>query len=395
MTKTNRDEERFRMIAKTIYGCEDLLAKELTDLGADEVKTMNRSVEFHGDKQLMYGANLWCRTATRILKPIVDFRVADDKELYRRALSVDWREYIGLNQTFAIDAVIVESQFTNSLYVAQKTKDAIVDQFRNRSGQRPSVDVKDPDIRINVYIYKNECTLAIDSSGEPLFKRGYRRKTGKAPLNEVLAAGIVLRSEWDRGSSFVDAMCGSGTIVIEAALLARNIAPGLARKKYGFMNWSNYDGALFNSICEKARKVIIPRLGFQIVGSDIDSQQVQEASENANQAGVGKDIVFKQSDIIDLVPPPPPGVAIINPPYGDRLSVDDIQDSYRSIGDAFKKNFTNYDAFVFTGNAAAAKHIGLRTSRRIQMYNGPIECRLLKFEMYKGSRKSESTSEEV
>jgi len=395
MTNTNQDKQRFRMIAKTIYGSEDLLAKELADLGAFDLKTMNRSVEFYGDKQLLYRANLWCRTATRILEPIISFEVTDDKALYRTALSIDWSEYLGLDQTFAIDAVIVDSQFTNSLYVAQKTKDAIADQFRNQTGQRPSVDVKNPDIRINVYIYQNECTLAIDSSGDPLFKRGYRRKTGEAPLNEVLAAGIVLRSEWDRNSSFVDAMCGSGTIVIEAALLARNIPPGLTRKKYGFMNWSNYDSDLFKSICEKARQAIIPRLSFQIVGSDIDSQLIRESSENANQAGVGKDIIFKQSDIVDLVPPPPPGVVIINPPYGDRLSVDDIQSSYHSIGDAFKKNFTNYDAFVFTGNSSAAKHIGLRTSRRIQMYNGPIECRLLRFEMYKGTRKIESQAPKV
>ncbi len=395
MTNTNQDKQRFRMIAKTIYGSEDLLAKELTDLGALDVKTMNRSVEFCGDKQLMYEANLWCRTATRILKPIGDFKTADENELYRAAVRVDWGEYIGLRQTFAIDAVIVESNFTNSLYVAQKTKDAIADQFRNRTGQRPSVDVKYPDILINVFIYQNQCTIAIDSSGDPLFKRGYRRKTGEAPLNEVLAAGIVLRSEWNRSSSFVDAMCGSGTIVIEAALLARNIAPGLTRKKYGFMNWSNYDSDLFKSICENARKAIIPKLNFQILGSDIDPHLIREASENANQAGVGNDIVFKQSDIVDLVPPPPPGVAIINPPYGDRLSVDDIQSSYHAIGDAFKKNFTNYDAFVFTGNSAAAKHIGLRTSRRIQMYNGPIECRLLKFEMYRGTRKTESEPPEV
>jgi putative N6-adenine-specific DNA methylase len=388
MADTNQDEQRLRMIAKTIYGSEDLLAKELTDLGASDVKTMNRSVEFHGDKRLLYEANLRCRTATRILKPIGNFKAADENELYRATMRIDWGKYIGLQQTFAIDAVIVESNFTNSLYVAQKTKDAIADQFRSKTGQRPSVNVKIPDILINVYIYQNQCTLAIDSSGEPLFKRGYRRKTGEAPLNEVLAAGIVLRSEWDRNSSFVDAMCGSGTIVIEAALLARNIAPGLTRKKFGFMNWANYDSDLFRLICEKARKAIIPKLNFQIVGSDIDLQLIREATENANQAGVGSDIIFKQSDIADLVPPPPPGVVIINPPYGDRLSVDDIQSSYHAIGDAFKKHFTNYDAFVFTGNAAAAKSIGLRTSRRIPMYNGPIECRLLKFEMYRGSRKS-------
>jgi putative N6-adenine-specific DNA methylase len=389
------DKKHFRMVAKTLYGLEELLAGELAELGAKNVRIMNRSVEFYGNKQLMYEANLWCRTATRILKPIINFKTADEKELYRRILNIEWEEYLGLNQTFAIDAVISDSQFRNSLYVAQKTKDAIADRFRNRTGRRPSVDLRNPDIRVNIYIYQNECALAIDSSGEPLFKREYRRKTGKAPLNEVLAAGIVLKSGWNRTSSFVDAMCGSGTIVIEAALLARNIAPGLTRKKYGFMNWPDYDMDLYQSICRNARKEIIPKLDIAIVGSDIDPRQIQESSENANQAGIGKDVTFRQCDIIDLVPPPPPGVVIINPPYGERLAVNDINDSYHSIGDAFKKNFTNYDAYVFTGNLAAAKHIGLKTSRRIEMYNGPIECRLLKFEMYKGSRKSKSPSDEL
>ncbi|MBU1469146.1 MAG: hypothetical protein KJ723_00495 [candidate division Zixibacteria bacterium] len=383
-------EHRFRMVAKTLYGLEEILSKELTDLGAQNVRTMNRSVEFYGDKQLMYEANLWCRTATRILKPVRNFRAADEEELYRGVLNIEWGKYFGLHQTFAVDAVISDSQFRNSLYVAQKAKDAIADRFRKETGQRPSVDLKSPDIRINIYICQNECTVAIDSSGEPLFKRGYRSKPGKAPLNEVLAAGIVLQSEWDRTSSFVDAMCGSGTIVIEAALLARNIAPGLTRKAYGFMNWPDYDMNLFKMIYKKARKEIIPKLNFTIVGSDINSIQVREASENANRAGIGSDVNFRQSDIVDLVPPPPPAVVIINPPYGERLSVDDISNSYRSIGDAFKKNFTDYDAYVFTGNLAAAKNIGLRTSRRIEMYNGPIECRLLKFEMYKGNRKSKS-----
>jgi len=374
------------MVAKTLFGLEELLATELTDLGASNVRTMSRSVEFYGDKQLMYEANLWCRTATRILKPIHDFRSVDENELYRGVGQIKWRQHLSLEQTFAVDVVISESQFTNSLYVAQKAKDAIADQFRDETGQRPSVDLKNPDIRVNIYIHRNDCTVAIDSSGEPLFKRGYRSKPGKAPLNEVLAAGIVMRSGWDRASSFVDAMCGSGTIVIEAALLARNIAPGLNRKAFGFMQWQDYDEVLFLTIHDEARRKIVPKLNFAIVGSDIESKQIQEASQNAKQAGVGRDTSFRRSDIIDLIPPPPPGVVIINPPYGERLPVADINDSYHAIGDAFKKNFTNYDAFVFTGNLSAAKHIGLRTSRRIEMYNGPIECRLLKFEMYRGRR---------
>jgi putative N6-adenine-specific DNA methylase len=393
MDNKNPNRNRLRMIAKTIYGSEDLLTRELTDIGAHDIKPMNRSVEFFGDKRILYKANLWCRTATRIIVPIADFSAADENQLYQASMRIDWSRYLTLDQTFAIDAVIVDSTFTHSLFIAQKIKDAIADRFRNKTGQRPSVDVKNPDILINAFIYQNHCTLAIDSSGEPLFKRGYRQKTGKAPLHEILAASIVLRSEWDRNSAFVDAMCGSGTIVIEAALLARNIAPGLTRKKFGFMNWSDYDADLFKSLVREARDVVIPKLNFPIAGSDIDARQVHEAAENADRAGIGENITFKRSDIEDLIPPPPPGVVIINPPYGDRMELADIQSSYHAIGNAFKKNFTNYDAFVFTGNLAASKHIGLRTSKRIQMYNGPIECRLLKFEMYKGTRKPLSDPE--
>lgn len=384
----SNDKAEFSMIAKTLFGLEDILADELTSLGAQKIRTMNRSVEFFGDKHLLYKANLWCRTATRILKQTHQFRASGAHQLYRNVRRIDWGKYLRVNQTFAIDAVIVNSGFDNTLYVAQKTKDAIADHFRLKTGERPSVDLKQPDIRINIYINQGECTLAIDSSNEPLFKRGYRGEVGKAPLNEVLAAGLVLQSGWDQKSSFVDAMCGSGTIVIEAALMARQIAPGLTRRKFGFMNWPDYDKEMFDDICNHARTEIIPKLDFEIVGADIKSSQVDVAIDNARRAGVGEDIDFRQSQLIDLIPPPPPGVLIVNPPYGDRLAVNEINDSYHLMGDAFKKNFTDYDAFVFTGNLSAAKHIGLRTSRRIEMYNGPIECRLLKFEMYRGSRKT-------
>lgn len=376
------------MIAKTLFGLEEILAGELTALGARDVKPMIRSVEFFGDKKLLYNSNLWCRTATRILKPIFNFRAANEKALYSKIFNLDWRNYLALNQTFMIDAVITESGFDNSLYVAQKTKDAIADNFRKRTGRRPSVDLKNPDVRINVYINRDDCTIALDSSGEPLFKRGYRKKTGEAPLNEVLAAGIVLHSGWDRKSAFVDAMCGSGTIIIEAALAARNIAPGLTREKFGFMNWGDYDRELFKQVRQEARTKIIPKLDFEMVGSDKAPRQIREAAENARRAEVGRDIVFRQSSIEDFTPPSQPGTLIINPPYGERMSVDDIRNFYGSIGDALKNNFTGYDAYIFTGNLDAAKHIGLRTSRRIAMYNGPIECRLLKFEMYKGTRKA-------
>ncbi len=377
----------YRMVAKTMHGLEDVLADELIKLEAQNIRGLHRSVQFSGDQKLLYKANLHLRTAIRILKPIYKFKAHNEDKLYNEIKSINWEDFLKLNQTFAIDAVVSNSRFKNSLYVAQKSKDAIADYFRQKTGQRPSVDVKNPDIRINVYIDNNFCTVALDSSGDALFKRGYRMIAGEAPLNEVLAAGIIMKSEWDKKSSFVDAMCGSGTIVIEAALMAKNIAPGLSRKHFGFMNWVDYDINLFKSICKDAREQIIPELGFEIVGSDKNFKQVEEAKENAKRAGVKEIVSFKQCIISDFRPPESPGVIIINPPYGERMSVEDINNFYHSIGDAFKKNFSGYDAFIFTGNGPAAKHIGLRTSRRIEMHNGPIECRLLKFEMYKGSRK--------
>jgi len=336
---------------------------------------------------MLYKANLHCRTATRILKPIADFRANDENELYNNILKIRWDKYLNLKQTIAIDVVINKSNFDNSLYVAQKSKDAIADYFRKKTGERPSVDLKNPDIRLNIYINQNRCTLSLDSSGEPLFKRGYRSEAGSAPLNETLAAGIVLLSEWDRKSNLMDSMCGSGTIVIEAAMLARNIVPCLNRRHFAFMNWPDYDSSLFSNVRNKAIRQIKPKLDFKIVGSDKDQRLVKEASDNAKNAGVSNDITFKQSLFDDLTPPPPPGTLIINPPYGERQPVDEINDFYHSIGDTLKKNLSGYDAFIFTGNLTAAKHIGLRTSRKIMMYNGPIKCRLFKYEMYKGSKK--------
>ena len=387
-TNPRPSSSSFAMVAKTVFGLEQILADELREIGAEKIKLLDRAVEFSGNLQLLYNANLWCRTATRIIKPILEFHARDEEELYRKVNRIEWEKLFDIEQTFMIDVVISKSTFDHTLFVAQKTKDAIADRFRVKFDRRPSVDTKNPDIRISLYIAHNNCSLAIDASGEPLFKRGYRTRTGKAPLHEVLAAGLVYQTEWDRQSSFVDGMCGSGTIIIEAAQIARHIAPGLTRKHFGFMNWPDYDMNLFKSLCREARKQIAPPLSFELLGTDKSGNMIAEARENARQAGVGSDIRFAQSSLTDLKPPDPPGTLLINPPYGERIPVDDINRFYKSIGDAFKKNFTDYDAFIFTGNLAAAKSVGLRTSRRIEMYNGPIECRLLKYEMYEGTRKA-------
>lgn len=383
----------YRLIAKTLSGLEEVLASELETLGATDVKQLSRAVEFHGDKRLLYKANLWCRTATRILKPIATFHAADGDELYKRIDHINWLRHLTVESSLAIDAVVSRSGLDNSLFVAQRTKDAIVDQFRKKFDKRPSVDLATPDLRLNIYIHQDLATLSLDSSGEPLQRRGYRTEGGKAPLNEVLAAGIIALTGWDMASALVDPMCGSGTLVIEAALKARRLAPGLVRNKFAFMKWKDFAPALYKAVCDEAAQLALPKLPFEIVGSDKETRQIDDARANAERAGVADDIKFEPAAFEDHTPPEAPGTLVTNPPYGERLKVDDIASLYSQIGDTLKKKYEGYDAFVFTGNREAAGKIGLKASRRIPLFNGPMECRLLKFEMYRGSRKPGKQSE--
>jgi 23S rRNA (guanine2445-N2)-methyltransferase len=378
----------YRLIAKTLFGLEEVLAAELEALGATEIKPLSRAVEFHGAKRLLYRANLWCRTATRILKPIDTFHAKDGDELYKRVDRISWMRHLTVDSTLAVDAVVSQSGLDNSLFVAQRTKDAIVDQFRKKLDKRPSVDLTDPDLRINLYIHRDLVTLSLDSSGEALQRRGYRTDGGKAPLNEVLAAGILALTDWDLASPLVDPMCGSGTFMIEAALKARRMAPGLIRRKFAFMKWKDYAPSVFDKVCDEAREIALPNLPFEIVGSDQGARQIEDARANARRAGVFDDIRFEQASLVDQTPPPPPGTLIVNPPYGERLKVEDLAGLYSSIGDTLKKKYDGYDAYIFTGSHDAAKKIGLRASRRFPLYNGPMECRLMKYEMYRGSRKA-------
>ena len=377
----------FTMVAKTVFGLEEILADELKAIGAGNINPMNRSVEFTGDMAILYKANLHLRCAGRILKPILSFKASHKSKYYKEIQKLNWSDYIGLRQTFAIDAIVFNSCFDNSLYAAQLAKDAIVDQFRKDTGKRPSIDKEDPDIRINLYMNNNEVTLSLDSSNIPLHKRGYRSSGGKAPINEILAAGIIYLTGWDCQSAFFDGMCGSGTFVIEAALKARNIAPGLIRKQFGFMKWKDYNRSLFKKISANALENIKESLPVKIIGSDMNKAILKEAKSNARRAGVENDITFDTKKFEDQTPPEQPGILVINPPYGERMPLDEISQFYKMIGDCLKQKYSGYEAFILTGNMKAAKSIGLRTSRRIQLYNGPIECRLLKFDIYEGSRK--------
>lgn len=382
-------KDPINMIATTQFGLEEVLAAELKQLGAQDLKITTRAVEFSGDQRLLYQANIWCRTAIRILVPFASFFVRDEEDLYRKVSRIRWQEYLSLAQTFAINAVVSNSTFQHSLFVSQLTKDAIVDQFRRETGERPSVDVARPDVRLNLHMYDNQVTLALDASGDSLHRRGYRLQTNVAPLNEVLAAGIIQLTNWDKKSPFIDPMCGSGTLLIEAAMLAYNMAPGLYRGyNFGFVAWKDFNKKLFEQVLEEARAARLPEADIEIIGSDIDRDYIEAARNNITEAGLEDEIRVRVRDIKEATRVGEQGVVVLNPPYGERIGSDDLNQLYKTIGDALKTNFSGYDAYVFTGNLEAAKSIGLRTSRRIPLYNGPIECRLLKYELYRGSKKA-------
>ncbi|ARS35356.1 THUMP domain-containing class I SAM-dependent RNA methyltransferase [Pontibacter actiniarum] len=384
----NISKENFNITVTTLAGLEEVLAEELQALDMEFIKVGNRAVSCSGNLRQLYEANLWCRTAIRVLKPIRNFKARDEKDLYEQVQKTDWTEIMDLGMTFAIDAVVSHSTFEHSLYVSQLAKDAIVDQFRKKTGERPSVDRVRPDVRLNLHMHENMVTLSLDSSGDSLHRRGYRLQTNVAPLNEVLAAGIIALSGWDRKSTFIDPMCGSGTFLIEAALMAQNMAPGLFRRDpYGFEKWKDYNEALFEMVWTTAEAKAKTVAQAEIIGYDLDADYIEAARGNIENAGLQNIIKLEQANFFQTSSPSEQGVVVMNPPYNERIQSDDINLLYKNIGDTLKQNYQGYDAFVFTGNLEAAKNVGLRTSRRVPLYNGSIECRLLKYELYRGSRK--------
>ncbi len=376
-----------KLIAKTFHGLEGVLAEELKGIGAQNIKEVNRAVEFEGDKEIMYKANLNLRTAIRVLHPFHHFTAKTDKELYSRVQEFDWSQLMGIEQTLAIDPVVFSDIFTHSQFVALKAKDAIVDQFREKTGKRPSVDVENPSVRLVIHVSKDKFTISLDSSGDSLHKRGYRTGHHKAPLNEVLAAGMVLLSGWDKKQPLIDPMCGSGTILMEAVMLAKNYPPGLHKKAFGFMGWKDYDEALWNKVVEEAKdKIEHPRL--KIFGSDANIKAIDVARESALQFRFNRDIRFSVSSFEKLEPDYPKGMIIMNPPYGERLMKDkDMVDFYRMIGNQLKQTFIGYDAWVITSNKEALKNVGLKPLEKLKLYNGALECGFHKFNIYDGTMK--------
>lgn len=380
-------EKNFKMLAKCFFGFEEVLAKELRDLGAQDVTIGNRNVSFAGDTGFMYKANLSLRTAIKILKPVHNFRAKTEQEFYRQIYRMDWEKYITPESTIAIEATVFSDHFTHSQYVVHKTKDAIVDKFRDISGKRPNVDTEHPNLQINVHIQEDSCTISLDSSGGSLHLRGYRSVTNIAPINEVLAAGLILLSGWKGQCDLLDPMCGSGTFLIEAAMIACNIPANINRSEFGFQHWLDYDSDLFNVI-EQSLLKRVTNFDHKIIGYDKAPSAVKKAKENIQNANLEEFIAVHQTDFFETEKEGDSLLYLIfNPPYDERLSVD-IEDFYSELGNTLKRGYANSQAWFITANLEALKYVGLRPSRKIKVYNGKLEARFVNYHLYSGSKKA-------
>ena len=368
--------------ATTGKGLEEVLAGELNALGVADVRVERGGVRFSGGLAACYRANLWLRTANRVLMPLAEFPCVTPQELYDGMRGIDWGGLLTPDMTMAVDCNLRDSDLTHSGFVALKAKDAVVDQLRDRTGRRPNVDTRDPDLRINLHLVKNRCTVSLDTSGAPLDRRGYRLARTEAPLRENLAAAIVLLSGWDGTTPFADPMCGSGTIPLEAAMIAARRAPGLNRP-FAFQRWPGFDPSLWQRLVREAEESVRTTLPVPVWGFDRDAAAVRTARENSRRAGVAGNVVFAVGELDGFTPSPQAGTIICNPPYGARLEErETLKPFYRRIGDILKQRCAGYTAWLLVGDQELSKEVGLRATRRIPLFNGPIECRLLKYELY-------------
>ncbi|WP_290860849.1 THUMP domain-containing protein [Flavobacterium sp.] len=386
-------EKNFKMVAKTFFGFEEILAKEVQQLGGQDVQRGTRVVTFSGDKGFMYKANLSLRTALKILKPIKWFKVFNEKSLYDGVSSIDWSQFMTEKQTFVVDVTLYSEAFNNSQFVALKTKDAIVDQFRAKTGVRPSIDKDFPDLRIHIHLDRDQCTVSLDTSGESLHQRGYRSATNIAPINEVLAAGMLILSGWDGTSHFLDPMCGSGTILAEAAMIACNIPANINRKEFAFEKWNDWDNELFDQIIDSLMKKT-REFHYTIKGYDKAPSAVRKAQDNIQNANLDDYVTIEQKDFFETEKQTDgPLHMVFNPPYGERLDID-MERFYREIGDTFKQSYPNTHAWFITANLEALKFVGLKPSRKIKLFNGKLEARLLKYDIYEGSKRTKFQNRE-
>ena len=383
--------EQFEMIAKTFQGLEEILAEELTTLGANDIQIGRRMVSFTGDKRMMYKANFCLRTAIRILKPIKNFTAKDADEVYNQIQAIPWEEYLDVNKTFAIDAVVFSEEFRHSKFVSYKVKDAIVDYFREKTGKRPSVRINNPDVLLNIHIAHTTCTLSLDSSGESLHRRGYRQEQVEAPLNEVLAAGMVLMTGWRGECDLIDPMCGSGTIPVEAALIARNIAPGVFRKGFAFEKWVDFDSEMFDEIYNDDSQE--REFTHKIYGYDNSPKANEIATHNIKAAGVSKDVTLKLQPFQQFEQPQEKSIIVMNPPYGERISTNDLLGLYQMIGERLKHAFVGNEAWVLSYREECFDQIGLKASQKVPLFNGALECEFRKYEIFDGKYKEFKSQE--
>ena len=378
-------EQPFEMIAKTFQGLEEVLAAELTALGANDIQIGRRMVSFSGDKEMMYKANFCLRTAIRILKPIKHFTAQDADEVYEQIKAIHWEDYLSVDNSFAIDAVVFSEEFRHSKFVSYRIKDAIVDYFREKTGKRPNVRINKPDVLLNIHIAENNCTLSLDSSGESLHRRGYRQDAVEAPLNEVLAAGMILMTGWHGECDLIDPMCGSGTIPIEAALIARNIAPGVFRKEFAFEKWPDFDRDLFDEIYNDDSQE--REFTHKIYGYDNNPKANTIAMHNIKAAGVSKDVVLKLQPFQQFEQPKEKSIIITNPPYGERISSNDLLGLYEMIGERLKHAFTGNTAWILSYRDECFDKIGLKATKRIPLLNGALDCEFRQYEIFDGKYK--------
>lgn len=378
-------EQPFEMIAKTFQGLEEVLAAELTALGANDIQIGRRMVSFSGDKEMMYKANFCLRTAIRILKPIKHFTAQDADEVYEQIKAIHWEDYLSVDNSFAIDAVVFSEEFRHSKFVSYRIKDAIVDYFREKTGKRPNVRINKPDVLLNIHIAENNCTLSLDSSGESLHRRGYRQEAVEAPLNEVLAAGMILMTGWHGECDLIDPMCGSGTIPIEAALIARNIAPGVFRKEFAFEKWPDFDRDLFDEIYNDDSQE--REFTHKIYGYDNNPKANTIAMHNIKAAGVSKDVVLKLQPFQQFEQPKEKSIIITNPPYGERISSNDLLGLYEMIGERLKHAFTGNTAWILSYRDECFDKIGLKATKRIPLLNGALDCEFRQYEIFDGKYK--------
>ncbi|MDD6954389.1 MAG: THUMP domain-containing protein [Prevotella sp.] len=378
-------ENEFELIAKTFMGLEPVLAQELTELGANNVQIGRRVVSFTGDQEMMYRANFQLHTAIRILKPIKHFTARSADDVYEATKTVDWSQYILPGKTFSVDSVVYSEEFRNSRFVTYKVKDAIVDQFRERSGNRPNISVSNPDVRLHIHISDDDATLSLDSSGESLHRRGYRQESVEAPLNEVLAAGMILMTGWRGETDFIDPMCGSGTLLIEADLIARNMSPGIFRKEFAFEKWPDFDKELFDKIYNDDSRE--RDFTHHIYGYDVDMKAVNTALLNVRAAGLTKDISVAQQDFKDFKKPAQEAIMVMNPPYGERISTPNLLGTYKMIGERLKREFAGNTAWILSYREECFEQIGLKPSLKIPLYNGSLECEFRKYMMFDGAMK--------